>query len=305
MNNYYIYIYLDPRKFEKYCYENFSFLYKPFYVGKGLNNRYKEIGENRRSDYFMKKINKIKKSGLEPIVFKLYENLNEEESLYKETELINEINIKNPGILVNMTDGGEGVSGYKHAEKILKKLRKNFEEIKTEFENRNYILLTKENEYKNAHQKLNYICKKCDHEHSIRWSELQQKQGCPYCTKKKIDFSDIKKEFERRNYKLLTKENEYKNNKTKLNYICSNGHKGFMNWHNFHQGHSCSICGKEIQSEKMKGKNSKLTEIDIIHIKLFLEADVITQQKIANMFGISQYTVSLIKNNKIWSHIKI
>jgi hypothetical protein len=123
MNNFYIYIYLDSRKPGKYCYENICFIFKPFYVGKGKNRRYLNI--NERSDYFIKKINKIKKLELKPIVFKLYENLSEKESLDKETELINEINIKNPGILVNMTDGGEGTSGYEHTEKTKKLMSKN------------------------------------------------------------------------------------------------------------------------------------------------------------------------------------
>jgi hypothetical protein len=125
VDNYYIYIYLDPRKYGKCCYENFSFLYKPIYVGKGKNNRYKL--NYKRNEFFKNKINKIKKLGLEPIVFKLYENLNEEKSFEFEKNLIKEIGRLDLGTgpLLNMTDGGEGISGYKHTEKNKNRIRKN------------------------------------------------------------------------------------------------------------------------------------------------------------------------------------
>lgn len=82
MNEYYIYIYLDPRKPGKYKYVEYEFKYEPFYVGKGKNGRWKDISD--RSEYFKNKINKIKKSGLKPLVIKLKENLNEEILTQKE-----------------------------------------------------------------------------------------------------------------------------------------------------------------------------------------------------------------------------
>ena len=39
MEEFYVYIYLDPRKPGKYTYEDLCFLYEPFYIGKGKNNR--------------------------------------------------------------------------------------------------------------------------------------------------------------------------------------------------------------------------------------------------------------------------
>jgi predicted XRE-type DNA-binding protein len=314
MNNYYIYIYLDSRSPGKYCYENFSFLYKPIYVGKGKNNRWKKINKYDRSDYFINKINKIKKSGLEPIVIKLYENLNEKESLKKEVELISEIEIANPGILVNMTSGGDGVSGYKFLketiETISKKRRKNYQDIKKEFEKRNYKLLTTEDEYKNKNTKLKYICTN-GHEGFMSWDHFQRGNGCFVCgyklssKKRRKNFQDIKNEFEKRNYRLLTEENEYKNSQQKLKYICPNGHECLISWNNFQHGYGCPICFNKSLSEKMKGKNSILIIQDIIQIKLLLKEGKLIQQEIADIFGVDQMTISKIKTRKTWSYIEI
>jgi DNA-binding XRE family transcriptional regulator len=308
MNNYYIYIYLDPRKSGRYCYKNFSLLYKPIYVGKGKRNRHKKICG--RNPIFKNKINKIKKLGLKPIIIKLYENLNEKESFETEKNLISEIEKINPGILVNMTYGGEGVSGYKHTEETLKKQRKNFQDIKKEFDRREYILLTEEKDYKNAFIKLKYICPK-GHIGYISWNNFQRGRGCPnerykiIAEKLKKNFSEIKNEFDRREYILLTRENEYKNCYTKLKYICPNGHEGFIDWSHFHRGRSCKICYNESRSEKMKGKNSKLTEEQVVKIKLLLKEGILTQREIADMFGVSQLTISAIKTGRRWSYIRI
>jgi hypothetical protein len=227
-NNFYIYIYLDPRKSGKYKYGNYCFLYEPFYVGKGKGKRYDDVN-NGRSNYFKGIINKIKGSGLNSIILKIKEDLNEKNSFKFEEQLINLIGRKdlNKGPLINFTNGGEGISGYRHnykTKKLMSEIKiKNFSDIKKEFEKINYKLLTEENEYKNAKQKLEYICDK-GHKNSITWSNfknIKYKKCCKICNKKNIrkNFSDIKKEFERINYKLLTEENEYKNSKQKLNYI--------------------------------------------------------------------------------------
>ncbi len=258
LNNFYIYVYLEPRESGRYCYKNFSFLYKPFYVGTRKNGRYKNI--NGISNAFIDMINNIKKTELEPIVIKLFENLNEKESLKKEIELIDEIGRIDleTGPLINKTIGGDGVSGYKHKEEELEKRRKNFYDIKKEFEKRSYILLTEEEDYKNAHDtKLKYTCPK-GHEGYIIWNSFQQGQGCSICDdeKRRKIFSDIKQEFERRGYILLSEEKEYKDYCTKLKYTCPKGHEDSMSWNHFQQGRNCPICGDEkLRTNFLKIKN--------------------------------------------------
>ena len=123
-NHYYIYIYLDPRKSGKYCYSDICFLFEPLYIGKGKDKRYKRL--DNRNNLFKNKINRIKKCGYELIVFKLHENLNEEQSFELEKKLIKEIGRidLNTGLLVNMTDGGEGSSGCVISEETKNNIKK-------------------------------------------------------------------------------------------------------------------------------------------------------------------------------------
>jgi predicted XRE-type DNA-binding protein len=306
---YYIYIYLDPRKPGKHKYGEYEFDYKPFYVGKGKDRRLKII--NGRTQFFENKINKIKSLEIKPIIIKLYENLSEEQSFELETKLIKEIGRVDlrTGPLINMTIGGEGSSGRIVLEKTLKKLRKNYQDIKNEFEKRKYILLTEFKEYKNAHNtKLNYICPR-GHDGSINWSNFQQRQGCEICNieKRRKNYQDIKKEFEKRNYILLTEEKDYKNSKQKLNYICPEGHESSICWNNFKKIQDCSICWRKSLSKNIgeKSPNHKLTEEQVIQIKLLLKEGILTQQEIADMFGVSRRTISNIKRGIVWSNIEV
>jgi len=57
---------------------------------------------------------------------------------------------------------------------------------------------------------------------------------------KKLTYEFIKKQFEKENYKLLTK--IYKNSKQKLKYICPKGHRHSINWSDWRQGIRCGIC---------------------------------------------------------------
>lgn len=124
MNVYYVYAYLDPRKPGKYEYDDYLLEYEPFYIGKGKENRINQhlnlYGNNNLKN---NKIKKIIKLGYKPIIIKLIEDINEEEAVCKEIQLISEIGridlLKGP--LTNLTNGGEGISGYKFSDEFLNK----------------------------------------------------------------------------------------------------------------------------------------------------------------------------------------
>lgn len=98
------YVYLHRRKTDN----------KVFYVGKGKGNR--ANSRHSRSDWWKRT---AEKHGF--IVEIAFENLSEEESLQCEKDTILEFRYFNHP-LVNMTDGGEGASGYKHTEEHRKRV---------------------------------------------------------------------------------------------------------------------------------------------------------------------------------------
>jgi len=98
-NSFYVYIYLDQQKANKYKYGKYEFDYEPFYVGKGKDNRWK--------DHL-----KCTKNNIPPIIIKYCENMTELDALNLEKKLIKAIgrfDLKY-GPLVNLTDGGDGAS---------------------------------------------------------------------------------------------------------------------------------------------------------------------------------------------------
>ncbi len=121
--NYYVYILLDPRKPGKYHYSglNASFLYEPYYVGKGKGYRinrhltkFEQISPSR-NNIKIGKINHIQSLGYDVLRYSVFyeKDVSEKFALKTEADLIKSIgrfNLKT-GPLSNMTDGGEGRSG--------------------------------------------------------------------------------------------------------------------------------------------------------------------------------------------------
>ncbi len=131
----YVYIYLNPLKPGIFTYGKFSFEYEPFYIGKGVSNRFKvHIIQSKKDKNSLKlnTIRKIIKSGTNPIIIKLYENITDVSSLRMERYLIKLIGRRNLklGPLSNLTNGGEGPSGQiiskETRNKISNKLKKQY-----------------------------------------------------------------------------------------------------------------------------------------------------------------------------------
>jgi len=101
-NQYYVYIYLNPLQPGVYSTTTHTFSFKPFYVGKGKGDRLYDHLKGARYTRSTKhgnihKINTIRKiqsNGAQPIIFKIAENLYEDDALDLELSLILELKQK-------------------------------------------------------------------------------------------------------------------------------------------------------------------------------------------------------------------
>ncbi len=101
---YYTYIYYDPSKNNE-----------PIYVGKGHDDRVWHHLTRLTNSPLYYRLRKMKKNGINPIIG-IYAELDEEFAHFLEEELISKFGRKDlgRGTLLNLTDGGEGLSGYIH-----------------------------------------------------------------------------------------------------------------------------------------------------------------------------------------------
>lgn len=115
----YVYVYLDPTKPGKYSYESISFMYEPFYVGKGTRNRDVSHLRSRHKTPFHDKLRTLE----HPLILRVQSLLTHDNAFYVEKELVDQIGRRstNTGPLLNMRDGGLGYGEI--TEETRKKLR--------------------------------------------------------------------------------------------------------------------------------------------------------------------------------------
>jgi len=111
----------------------------PFYAGKGKGRRcFVHLKPwHLKHDSNKLKVNiikKIRKGGEEPIVEIVKEDLTEDEAFQIETEQIKLYGrIEDGGLLANMSDGGEGQSGYRFTDEVKRSLSQMFSGDKNPF----------------------------------------------------------------------------------------------------------------------------------------------------------------------------
>ena len=140
--------------------------------------------------------------------------------------------------------------------------------IKSEFKKEGYKLLS--TKYKNAHTKLDFICPS-GHKHYIKWSNWYVGKRCYFCYGTRIKtIDDIKSQFEKEGYKLLS--THYINNQTKLDYICSKGHKHNINYRSWNSGVRCFYCSNKVQPNIHEIKKSFRKECYILLSKEYINS---------------------------------
>ena len=144
--------------------------------------------------------------------------------------------------------GGCKKCGY---EKLSKMHSHNYEDVKKMFEDRDYVLL--ENEYKNEQTKMKYMCKNHrDKELHISLNRLKRSQGCPYCSKSKVDYDSIKEELEKDGYFFIDFEQVGK--QSMIFYSCPNHPGEILHARptDIRKGNRCKFCAYE----RRKGNNN-------------------------------------------------
>jgi hypothetical protein len=129
--NDYVYIYLDPRKPGIWTYNEYEFSHEPFYVGRGVGNRYRMHlyrAKQKTGLVTKRNLNRIRGilyEGMEPIIEFVKKDISYEESVELEVYTISTIGRKDleKGPLLNLTDGGEGPNGYVFTEDVKQKIR--------------------------------------------------------------------------------------------------------------------------------------------------------------------------------------
>lgn len=120
--------------------------------------------------------------------------------------------------------------------------------IKDFVEKYNYVLLS--DKYKNTKSKIKLQCP-MGHTYEVIFSSFKKGHRCPHCYHEKngesqrIKINDIKREIDKRGYKLLNKNYSNLTSKTKLQLECPNNHIFKMQWNNFQQGQKCPICNSK------------------------------------------------------------
>lgn len=102
MKHFYVYVYRDPSRGDE-----------PIYVGKGQDDRAYVHLNDAQNNHFKNRLAKMKANGIEPII-NVIDMPSEALALQCEIDTIARLGRKDLklGPLLNMTDGGEGVSGW-------------------------------------------------------------------------------------------------------------------------------------------------------------------------------------------------
>jgi hypothetical protein len=144
-----------------------------------------------------------------------------------------------------------------------------YEYIKEYIENEGYKLIS--TEYKHIDTKLEI---QCPEGHIVEMSYHNFKRGCRCSVcfgKKRLTYDQVKQDIEKTGYKLIS--TEYKNNRSKLEMVCPEGHIFKMRYNNFYLGHRCPDCfgSKKLTYDQVKqtieNEGYKLLSTEYVNVK--------------------------------------
>lgn len=131
--------------------------------------------------------------------------------------------------------------------------------IKSEFEKRNYELIS--TEYINAHTKMKYRCLKHPETiQEVKYNQLSLDRACRFCgkekyaNKRKKDVDLVRKEFIDKDFIPLFANEDYKNDNSMLAYICNkHAHEvQYTKYHTLKKLHGCKYCYNERRGKTLR-----------------------------------------------------
>ena len=130
--------------------------------------------------------------------------------------------------------------------KCPKKPTKTHEKFIEEIANFKNIMLKEGQIYKNGEFKLLFVCSTCSHEWAARPTNILSGNQCPKCANKNVTIEELVKKLKIKN-KILTLVDgqQYINNRTKMKFVCSNGHVTMKEVSSALMGQGCAICSKK------------------------------------------------------------
>ena len=117
-------------------------------------------------------------------------------------------------------------------------VRHNLNSVRTAFNLEGYKLSSTKYRWD---EKLHYICPQ-GHESSILFRKWVEGRRCPYCYgNKKLTLEYVKSEFAKEGYRVLSR--QYKNSRSKIDYVCPNGHRHSIRWGHWNSADArCPTC---------------------------------------------------------------
>jgi len=169
----------------------------------------------------------------------------------------------------NLTDGGDGIRGYKFSEDSKRKMStpksgKSLGDLNPELSKEWHLTkngdLTSFDVCPNSHKKVWWICKICGYEWISNINNRNNGNNCPYCFGKKVNNennlaiknSELAKEWDYERNKDSSPYDFCSNSTKKVWWICKIcGYEWISNINNRNNGNNCPECKRK--NKKMKG----------------------------------------------------
>jgi len=107
--------------------------------------------------------------------------------------------------------------------------------VKSAFESSGFEMLSP---YIDSKTPIGFRCA-VGHEHQISWQNFQRGRRCAFCSKKHVLAETVREAFSSEGYTLLS---EYEKNRTKMQFLCPDGHEHQISWASFRLGNRCAVC---------------------------------------------------------------